>query len=637
MDATRNWYADQLQEVERERNALRATDRAMNIARAVTFLVGAVMLLIGFLGAEDSPTGAKLMWWGGGIVLAAFFVIVTIHERRRDRIEALRNRRNVLRRLQARLDRNWSRLPVWKPVWTRDGGATENQISLADDLDLFGEGSLMQLVSMAYTGPGLRTLSSWLIAPAEISAATARAAAAQALVADRPARVEFYERARRASLSAAEPDTFAQWATGGTWLQQRKWLQVWSWLAPVVILGCFLAGALTSSSTLADGTPLSFDIARGLLWTAVPVGFNLLLTVWSSGPIHKIFAHAVNRRGDIDSYAEMFACGETLPSEPALVGEIRGRLVDANGGARQGMQQLAKLAHWIVRRRGGVGYIFFSLLQLLILWDVHLLSRLERWQLRHGKHADDWFAALGELEALQSLAALYDDYPEWTVPVWHPPQPQVALTAQGLAHPLLKDGVRVSNDVTIGPTGTLLLVTGSNMSGKSTLLRSVGLNVVLAGAGAPVCANRLELPAVELATSIRVRDSVKEGVSFYMAELHRLRDVVAQARAISGQNDRVCLYLLDEILQGTNSRERAIAVVQVLRHLLGFDAIGAISTHDLELASDPELEPKAHVVHFRETIEVAEDGTESMKFDYQMREGVTPTTNALRLLELVGL
>lgn len=636
MESTREWYAQEIQAIETRRGQLRGGERTMNALRAVTFLVGVALLGLGWSSSGESPLGGRILWWAGWFMLIVFFVVVTIHEQRREQMEQLRNRRNVLRRLLARLDRNWGRLPVWHPSWTerervQDTAVTQSQIALADDLDLFGEGSLMQLVSMAYTGPGLRTLATWLTAPAMSETAQARAAAAQSLVGDRAGRIDFYERARRAAHSAGEPDTFCQWASGARWLPSHRWLITWAWLSPLLILGTFAVGAWSGTSDA------GWDWARGLLWAAVPVGINLIITIWSSGPVHGIFAKAVHRRGDIESYAEMFACGEALPESPAMVSDVRARLVGTAGGATAGMRQLAKLATWVMRRRGGVGYLFFSLLQVLVMWDIHLLMRLEKWQAEHGASADDWFAALGELEALQSLAALYDDYPDWANPSWTAVDATATIRGQGVAHPLLRDEVRVSNDVQVGPQQSLLLVTGSNMSGKSTLLRSLGLNVVLAGAGAPVCASTFELPSCELATSIRVRDSVKEGVSFYMAELHRLRDVVQQSRTVQDSSDRLCVYLLDEILQGTNSRERAIAVVQVLRHLMDSGAIGAISTHDLELASDPELEPRAHVVHFRETIEVDDAGNEAMRFDYQMREGVTPTTNALRLLELVGL
>ena len=243
----------------------------------------------------------------------------------------------------------------------------------------------------------------------------------------------------------------------------------------------------------------------------------------------------------------------------------------------------------------------------------------------------------GSSESLISIAALRDEYPDWCQPEWVDASDPRRLQATAIGHPLLPDQARVCNDVSVGPPGTILLVTGSNMSGKSTMLRSIGLNTALAAIGAPVCAKAFHLPSLELATSIRVSDDVSQGVSFYMAELKRLKSVVDHAREMSALEDRTCLFLLDEILQGTNSRERQIAVVQVLRHLMDDGAIGAISTHDLELADEPELVSVATVVHFRETIRPDAEGNEQMTFDYKMREGVSPTTNALRLLQMVGL
>ena len=160
----------------------------------------------------------------------------------------------------------------------------------------------------------------------------------------------------------------------------------------------------------------------------------------------------------------------------------------------------------------------------------------------------------------------------------------------------------MANDVEIGPAGSFLLVTGSNMSGKSTLLRAIGVNAVLAQAGAPVCAERLSMPPVVLATSMRIRDSLEDGVSFYMAELMRLKEIVDLARDGDPQNGRTLLYLLDEILLGTNSKERHIAVVRVLQHLLHRGAIGAISTHDLDLAASESLAGACRCVHFCETL-----------------------------------
>ncbi len=200
-----------------------------------------------------------------------------------------------------------------------------------------------------------------------------------------------------------------------------------------------------------------------------------------------------------------------------------------------------------------------------------------------------------------------------------------------MGHPLIADDRRVANDVTVGPPGTILLVTGSNMSGKSTLLRAIGLNVVLAQAGSAVCARSMRLPEADLQTSIRVQDSLERGLSYFMAALARLKGVVDAAE--HERKDRVLLYLLDEILQGTNSAERSVAVRAVTRHLLHAGAIGAMTTHDLALAAEEPLKDAARLVHFTETVD--EKGV--MEFDYRLRPGLATSRNALRLMQMIGI
>src|SRR5262249_10641749 len=200
-----------------------------------------------------------------------------------------------------------------------------------------------------------------------------------------------------------------------------------------------------------------------------------------------------------------------------------------------------------------------------------------------------------------------------------------------MGHPLIPDAKRVDNEVTVGPPATVLLVTGSNMSGKSTLLRAIGLNVILAQAGGCVCAKRLRLPPSDLQTSIRIQDSLEAGLSYFMAALARLKGVVDAAE--HERSGRVLVYLLDEILQGTNSAERAIAVRAVARHLLQAGAIGAMTTHDLTIAGEEAVADAACLVHFTETVD--EDGT--MRFDYRLRPGLATSRNALRLMKLIGI
>ena len=233
----------------------------------------------------------------------------------------------------------------------------------------------------------------------------------------------------------------------------------------------------------------------------------------------------------------------------------------------------------------------------------------------------------------RALAGLHHDHPAGCFPEIR--ADAARLQARELGHPLLNPEDCVPNDVTIGPAGTCLLVTGSNMSGKSTLLRAIGLNTVLALAGGPVFARAMSLPPVALCTSFRVQDSLESGISFFMAELQRLKQIVDLARQRSADAGPT-LFLLDEILQGTNVTERQIAVRRVLGFLLERGAIGAISTHDLGLAEAEGLREACQPVHFTESYEEGPHGPQ-MRFDYALREGVAPTVNALKLLEIVGL
>jgi len=183
-----------------------------------------------------------------------------------------------------------------------------------------------------------------------------------------------------------------------------------------------------------------------------------------------------------------------------------------------------------LRRSGGL-FVFYIILQFLFFWDAHVLDLLERWKAKHGKQARDWFDSLGQTEALVALAKLAGDEPDWVFPTVYEASgdQEVVVGGEQVGHPLLDEG-RVRNDVQMGPVGTVLLVTGSNMSGKSTLLRSVGSNVVLAQMGTVVCANNFKCPPVRIETSMRIADSLADGVSFFMAELKRLKEIVDTAK-----------------------------------------------------------------------------------------------------------
>jgi DNA mismatch repair ATPase MutS len=320
----------------------------------------------------------------------------------------------------------------------------------------------------------------------------------------------------------------------------------------------------------------------------------------------------------------MFAAIEQEPFDAPLLRDLRARLASGQRLASRELAALATVVGFVDARRNE---IFRFLIGPFLFWDVHCAAALLSWRARAGAHLRGWIDALGEVEALASLGAFAFEHPDF---VWPELAAEPMLVARGLAHPLLPDDRRVGNDVNLPGAGRALVVTGSNMSGKSTLLRAIGVNAVLAYAGAPACATALRIGAARVATSMRVLDSLEQGVSHFLAEVRRLKRVLDLAE---GRGRAPVLFLLDEILHGTNSRERVTGACAVVTELVKRGAFGAVSTHDLGItALERELGGRVTNVHFEEQI-----AADAMTFDYVLRPGIVQSSNALRLMRAIGI
>jgi len=290
--------------------------------------------------------------------------------------------------------------------------------------------------------------------------------------------------------------------------------------------------------------------------------------------------------------------------------------------ASEAIGRLRKLVELLDSTRNQI----FAVIAPLLLWKTQLAYRVEEWRARCGTHVPVWLDALGETEALISLSAFAYERDDLTYPDVVEEGPK--FEAEQVGHPLIPASRRVDNDVAMDPSTSVLIVSGSNMSGKSTLMRTVGVNTVLALAGAPVCAKQLRVSGLRIGASIRINDSLAAGQSKFYAEILRIRQIVELAR-----QDGDFLFLLDEILHGTNSHDRRIGAQAVIATLVGTGAIGLVSTHDLALARMAEtLAGKATNVHFEDHME-----GDRMVFDYRMRPGVVERSNALALMRAVGL
>jgi ABC-type multidrug transport system fused ATPase/permease subunit len=574
--------------------------------RLATFLVGAGILVWSlWRGATPSPIAVSALFF------VVFGIAVGWHARVEERIARHDAMRLVNLRALARGARDWSQLP-------ETGMPSEIEAAVADhpfalDLDVFGRASLFQWLGPASTAGGRLQLARWLIEPASPHEVRERQQAVGRLAVEDDWRLEMAAHGVLAG-AARQPDIdrFLAWAEGEDPFGRRAFALRAAVLLIVVTMWVAIALDATGVTTVA-------------LWP-IPLVVGIVLSFATGEKVQAILDRAGGGQYALGRYAAMFEHAVRAPIDAPRLAALRERLSSHGATAPGCMRRLNRILGFGELRRGAA--ILHFPIQALTLWDFHVIFALDRWRRATGPRVRGWLAALGELDALALVASARRDNPGWAVPeITETP----AIEADGIGHPLLPDDRRVANDLTIGPPGTLVLITGSNMSGKSTLLRSIGLNIVLAQAGASVCARRMTLPACDLQTSLRVQDSLERGLSYFMAALARLKGVVDAAE--HEREGRVLVYLLDEILQGTNSAERSIAVRAVARHLLDAGAIGAMTTHDLAVAGEEPLASSAQLLHFTETLDP--DGT--MRFDYTLRPGLATSRNALRLMQLIGI
>jgi len=552
--------------------------------------------------------------WGVGALGTGFIALVIIHSRA---FEAKGRAEAALRFHQrglSRLDGTWRAFPG-------NGSAYASlEHPYTDDLDIFGPSSLFQLLDATETPFGRNALADALVSGSVRDPGPKAVAWAAALRSDQEAVRELAPKlAWREGLSvegavlradAPDPTPFLTWAAGESPPSVPPFVLALAYALPLLAL----AVGLGASSL---GLPRS----TWLLVVVVELALGIRYRESTTATLETVS----NAEGGFARYGGVFAAALREPLASDRLARPLGRLRSSGsqGGVVREMAELERIVGFVDARRNEVFRLFIG---PVLMWDLHCAVRLERWRQRSGKHVSGWFSALGELEAFASLAGFAFDRPDHA---WPEPKPHAELHARGLGHPLIDAARRVGNDVDLPREGTALVVTGSNMSGKSTLLRALGVNLVLAHAGAPVAATEFSFGSVVLATSMRIRDSLDEGVSHFYAELQKLKRVVD----LAGKGAPV-LFLLDEILHGTNSRERVIGARAVIRGLLSRGALGAVSTHDLGIADlSGALPETVKNVHFEE--QVHDDGT--MTFDYRLREGTVHSSNALRLMRAIGL
>jgi len=581
-------------------------DRRIAVARLAAFAVAALTIIGVVEGQISQAIGDPLAI----VVLLVFAGLLGWHNRVKDRVRTWRALERRCRDGVNRVRRTWDALPL------PPHPSVPPDHAFASDLHLIGSHSLARLLAPASGAAGIDVLRSWLLAevPPDVETITTRQRAVRELAPRAEWRDLLTVLAGRLAATRESAAEFVVWAESSAPTPVSR---------AVVWIGRVLTGATILSIAAEVAHVVSLRVPAAAI--GANVVFGLFLSRRLARALESVAGHDAGLRGLGELLHHVADAGFETPELTSLATQLGGR-ESARAFAR--FDRLATMAEV---RLSPMGHIA---VQALVLWDVHLVDALDAWRRRHGSRVRSWLRALGEVEALSALATLAHDNPAWAFPEVVA-SASASLDAENLAHPLLPKEGRVGNDVHVGPPGEILFITGSNMAGKSTLLRAIGLNIVLAQAGAPVCAGRMTLVRARLRTSIDVADALERGLSLYMSELLRIRAIVEAARE---ESDCRLFFLADEMLRGTNAVDRHSAIVTIMASLIDAGAVGAVATHDSTLAMDERLRSHLQLVHF---VEQFRDGNaeraSSMWFDYRLRLGLSTSRNALKLLELVGL
>jgi hypothetical protein len=573
----------------------RKLDHRIGNFRLITGIV--FFVIVGLAAGPHFISG----WW---LLLPVIVFIGLVAQHEKIRLQARRAYRAVAfyERGLARIEDRWMSTPS---TAERPFTAFDENHPYAIDLDIFGRGSLFELLSQARTRSGEQALANWLMSPAAVGEITKRQQAVDELRNNIDLREDLAVLGDdvRATI---RPEWMKRWATGPRLLHSPAARA----MAPIL-------------STLMIASLVYYWLFLGSGWfvlAAIALGSGFALHYKQR--VQEVTGAVTEPVNDLQTFALLLERLEKEQWKTEKLRHLRAAL-DTNGQpASKEIHKLVRLIDWLNSR---LNPFFAAIIAPLLLWSTQFAFAIEEWRAQHGASIGHWLDAVGELEALCSFSAYAYEHAS-------DPFPEVVdgatlFDAEDLRHPLLPASQCIPNSLKLDRDRQLLLISGSNMSGKSTLMRTVGVNVVLALAGAPVRAKRMRVSILAIGATIRVVDSLQQGTSRFYAEIQRLRHIMDLTKNMP------VLFLLDEILHGTNSHDRAVGAEAVIRGLLARGAIGLVTTHDLALVKLAEtLGPQAANFHFQDHLE---DGR--MVFDYQLRPGIIEKSNALELMRAVGL
>jgi len=478
----------------------------------------------------------------------------------------------------------------------------------AGDMDIFGRASVYQFMNRTNSQQGNQRIADWLLKPATAETILVQQKAVQELSNKTNWRQELQAYGMSSTISLSTEKKMEAWLQeNNQFINKNSW-HVIRYFIPVAALGtlvCFLFDVISYQlflQSLLVFTIIAFAITR------------IIIPLYRK--LNKITA-------EMETLSNSIACIEHVAFKDPLLVDLKKQF---HAGKQKASQQIFELKQIFNRFDYRLNPVVFIPLNIFLLWDLQQMMQLEKWKQKNNQQIGSWFYALAELEALSSLGTLAFNHRHWCFPELRTDEP--VFTTTGLGHPLIEEQKSVLNDFSTAGKEQINLITGSNMAGKSTFLRSIGLNMVLAAMGAPVCASTLTFSPLKIMSSMRIKDNLEESTSTFYAELKKLKQIIDAVN-----NNEPVIILLDEILRGTNSYDRHTGSKALIKQLLQHKAIGILATHDLELANlAHEFPANIHNYHF----DVQVNGDE-LFFDYKLKRGICQSMNASILMKKIGI
>jgi len=479
----------------------------------------------------------------------------------------------------------------------------------AHDLDIAGKGSVFQWINTTNTPLGRLRLKETLFEPEkDVEIIQKR----QKAVIELSSKIEWRQKIQAMGFVKGkkfnEPSEFLEWIEDDVKIIRSKVFHSTIRVLPIITISLFIIPFIISS------------LPKSLFLISLCVQLIVILIYNKS--IRRIFKLTDKYKEDIKSYFNIIKTIEEEKCDSEYLNDLVKPFFQLKKNASEMIKKLDIISDYMNLRFSS----FHFIINMISLWDFHCLLAIENWKDSAGKKIKQWLEIVAEIESVSSLAIILHDNPEWAMPEFF--EDRNKLIAENAGHPLISKVERVNNDIELKGAGNIHIITGSNMSGKSTLLRTTGVNLILAYAGAPVCASFMKCSVMDVFTSMRISDNLEKNISSFYAELVRVRMILEDS-----EKDNPMLFLLDEIFRGTNSRERKIGAMAVLKLLSKRGTTGMVATHDLELAELSSIDAsKFENFFFRENYK-----DNKIQFDYIMRKGISDTMNAVYLMKMVGI